>query len=81
MEKVYRVRASAHIKPKGERKFHRLNQTVAIDSSVLNLSKEALQSFVEASLKARYGAERVSEVRWVEIEEGIILGEDTFWKE
>lgn len=81
MEKVYRIKASASIKPKGERKFHRFNQTVAIDSSVLNLSKEALQSFVEASLQARWGNERVSEVRWVEIEEGIIFEENTFWKE
>jgi hypothetical protein len=81
MIKVYRVKASASIKPKGERKFHRFNQTIEIDASVLSLSKEALQTFVEASIKARWGNERVSEVRWVEIEEGVIVGEATYWKE
>lgn len=82
MKPIYRINATAFVKPKGKRNFKSITRNFELpDDSAKQLSKEALQVLAEALFKAKYGAEKVDQVRWVTIQTGVELNDVELWQD
>jgi hypothetical protein len=82
MKPIFRISAHASIKLKGKRTFKSMRRSFDVDATVKALSPEMLEQFATALLRYHFGANNVTNVRWVEVQQGIFSDDiGALWEE
>lgn len=82
MKPIFRISAHASIKLKGKRTFKSMRRSFDVDASVKALSPEMLEAFATALLRSNFGCDNVTNVRWVEVQQGLFSDEiGSLWED
>jgi hypothetical protein len=79
MKKIYKLRASASVVCRGERKARRINKELPISESMAALPQSDLEVIIETAFEASGAYKYKGDLRFTEVIQGYEINEIQYW--